>query len=200
VGRLAVKAAIKRQSRALLDPLARLLANVGVRPDTLTWIGLVGSAVASVLLAWGRFRPAALALFLGALCDMLDGGVARISGTTSRYGAFLDSTVDRAAELLLFGGLLVYFAHQDGSSLYPVLALLTAGSSFLVSYTRARAEGLGIPCSVGWMERPERLVLLLVAVLLGPTPIRVALWVLFGLTLWTVVQRMMHVRRETRLP
>jgi phosphatidylglycerophosphate synthase len=195
-----VRSAIKQQGRRLLDPLSRLLANVGVRPDTLTWIGLVGSAVAGALLAYGRFKLAALALLLGALCDMLDGAVARVSGLTSRYGAFLDSTVDRAAEMLLFAGLLVHFTRQDGSSLYPLLTFFAAGSSFLVSYTRARAEGLGIPCSVGWMERPERLVLLMVAVALGSGPVRVALWVLFVLTLWTAGQRMLHVRRETRLP
>jgi len=195
-----LKTAIKKQSRNLLNPLARLLANVGVRPDTLTWIGLLGSGVAGALLAYGRFRVAALALLLGALCDVLDGGVARISGSTSRYGAFLDSTVDRAAEMLLFAGLLVHFTRVDGSSLYPLLTFLAAGSSFLVSYTRARAEGLGIPCSVGWMERPERLFLLLVAIVFGSGPVRVALWVLFVLTLWTAAQRMLHVRRETRLP
>jgi CDP-diacylglycerol--glycerol-3-phosphate 3-phosphatidyltransferase len=195
-----VRSSIKQHSRRLLDPLARLLANVGVRPDTLTWIGLVGSAVAGALLAYGRFRGAALALLLGALCDMLDGAVARVSGLTTRYGAFLDSTVDRAAEMFLFAGLLVYFTRQDGSSLYPLLTFFAAGTSFLVSYTRARAEGLGIPCSVGWMERPERLVLLLIAVTFGPAPVRIALWILFVLTLWTAGQRMLHVRRETRLP
>jgi CDP-diacylglycerol--glycerol-3-phosphate 3-phosphatidyltransferase len=131
---------------------------------------------------------------------MLDGAVARVSGLASRYGAFLDSTIDRAAEMLLFGGLLVYFTRQDGSSLYPLLTFCAAGSSFLVSYTRARAEGLGIPCSVGWMERPERLVLLMIAVVFGAEPVRVALWILFVLTLWTAGQRMLHVRRETRLP
>ena len=195
-----MRSEIKQKSRRLLDPLARFLANVGVRPDTLTWIGLIGSAAAGALLAFGQFRAAALALLVGALCDMLDGGVARVSGSMTRYGAFLDSTVDRAAEMLLFAGLLVHFVRTDGSSLYPLLTFLAAGTSFLVSYTRARSEGLGVPCSVGWMERPERLVLLLIAVTFGVGPVRVALWILFVLTLWTTVQRMLHVRRETRLP
>jgi len=195
-----VRSAIKQGGRRLLDPLARLLANVGVRPDTLTWIGLLGSGVAGALLAYGRFQLAALALLLGALCDMLDGAVARVSGLTTRYGAFLDSTVDRAAEMFLFAGLLVHFTRVDGSPLYPLLTFFAAGTSFLVSYTRARAEGLGIPCAVGWMERPERLVLLLIAVTFGSGSVRVALWILFVLTLWTAGQRVLHVRRETRLP
>lgn len=195
-----MKAAIKTRGRAALHPVARLLANVGVSADALTWTGLAGSTAAGALIAAGRFRVAALVLLGGALCDVLDGGVARVSGRTSRFGAFLDSSVDRLAELAVFGGMVVYFGRADGSSLYPLLAFLAAGGSYMVSYTRARAEGLGVSCAVGWMERPERLVLLLVSTALGPAAIRVALWVLTALTFFTAGQRMIHVHRETRSP
>jgi CDP-diacylglycerol--glycerol-3-phosphate 3-phosphatidyltransferase len=108
--------------------------------------------------------------------------------------------VDRLAELFVFAGMVVYFGRSDGSSLYPLLAVLAAGGSFLVSYTRARAEGLGVSCSVGWMERPERLVVLLVAIAFGSGAVRVALWALTVLTFFTAAQRMNHVYRETRSP
>lgn len=193
-----MKSAIKNRSREFLVPIARLLANIGVSPDALTWTGLLISSAAGVFLAFGLFRPAAAVLLAGALCDVLDGSVARVSGRSSRFGAFLDSCVDRVAEMAVFAGLLVYFVRHDGSSLYPLLVFLAAGGSYMVSYTRARAEGLGVSCSVGWMERPERLVLLLVAVALGPVPVRIALWVLAALTIFTAAQRMIHVHRETR--
>ena len=99
-----------------------------------------------------------------------------------------------------FGGMVVYFVRTDGSSLYPLLAFLAAGGSYMVSYTRARAEGLGVSCAVGWMERPERLVLLLVSTAVGPVAVRVALWALTALTFFTAAQRMLHVHRETRSP
>jgi len=193
-----VKTLAKTQGRRLAAPLARALANLGVSADHLTWTGLVASTLAGFLVAGGHFRPAALALLLGSLCDVLDGSVARATGKTSPFGAFLDSTVDRVAEMAFFAGVMVRFAHTDAGILYPLLAFLAAAGSFMVSYTRARAEGLGISCSVGLMERPERMVLLLVATVVGQVGLRVALWVLTPLVVWTTVQRVMHVHAETR--
>jgi CDP-diacylglycerol--glycerol-3-phosphate 3-phosphatidyltransferase len=178
--------------------VAKLLANLGVSPDHLTWSGLLASMIAGALVAYGRFQLAALALLLGALLDVLDGSVARASDRTSRFGAFLDSTVDRITEMFFFAGLLVYFITIESSTLYVVLTFFAAGGSFLVSYTRARAEGLGIKCEVGVMERPERLVLLLVATLIGAPAIRIALWILTVLVAWTSLQRMHHVWKETQ--
>jgi CDP-diacylglycerol--glycerol-3-phosphate 3-phosphatidyltransferase len=129
---------------------------------------------------------------------MLDGAVAREAGLTSRFGAFLDSTVDRYAEMFVFAGLLVYFVQVEGSTLYALLTFLAAGGSYMVSYTRARAEGLGLRCEVGLMERPERLILMLVAILIGLLAVKIALWVLTGLVTWTSWQRIRHVRGETR--
>jgi CDP-diacylglycerol--glycerol-3-phosphate 3-phosphatidyltransferase len=194
-----MKAAAKENGRRLLAPLARLFANLGVSPDHLTWAGATASGLAGALVGAGWFRTAALLLLVGALCDVLDGSVARATGKTSVFGAFLDSTVDRIAELFFFAGVLVYFVRVDDSAIFPLLTLLAAGGSFLVSYTRARAEGLGISCAVGMMERPERLVLLLVATLVGPIGLRAAMAVLTPLVFWTSFQRMLHVYRETRV-
>lgn len=195
-----MKSAIKDRARSLITPLARGLASIGISPNHLTMAGLVTSAGAGVLVAWGYFPLAALALFLGSLCDMLDGAVARVTGKGSQFGAFLDSTVDRYAEMLYFAGLLVYFIRIEPSTMYALLAFLSAGGSFMVSYTRARAEGIGLSCNVGFMERPERLILLLVATLVGPVGIRVVLWALPVLVTWTSLQRIHHVHRETRSP
>jgi CDP-diacylglycerol--glycerol-3-phosphate 3-phosphatidyltransferase len=195
-----VKSAIKDWARSLISPLARFLGHIGISPNHLTLAGLIASAGAGVLVAYGYFLYAALALLLGSLCDMLDGAVARVSGRSSQFGAFLDSTVDRYAEMLFFAGLLVYFIRIEPSTQYALLAFLAAGGSFMVSYTRARAEGIGLRCDVGFMERPERLILLLVATVVGPVGIRVALWALPVLVTWTSLQRIHHVYKETRSP
>ncbi len=193
-----MKSIIKERVRSLISPLARVLANMGVSPDHLTLAGLITSAGAGVLVALGYFPLAALALFLGSLCDVLDGAVARVSGRSSQFGAFLDSTIDRYAEMFYFAGLLVYFSRIEPSTTYALLVFLSAGGSFMVSYTRARAEGMGLRCDVGIMERPERLILLLVATVIGPVAIRVTLWILLVLVTYTSLQRIHHVFRETR--
>jgi CDP-diacylglycerol--glycerol-3-phosphate 3-phosphatidyltransferase len=195
-----LKNAIKDRARSLISPLARVLGSIGVSPNHLTLAGLVASAGAGVLVAYGYLLLAAAALFLGSLCDVLDGAVARATGRSSQFGAFLDSTVDRYAEMVYFAGLLVYFIRIEPSTVYALLAFLSAGGSFMVSYTRARAEGIGLSCDVGFMERPERLILLLVATVVGPMGIRVALWALPVLVTWTSLQRIHHVYRETRSP
>lgn len=194
-----MRSVLKAQARSLLGGPARGLGYLGVTPNHLTLIGLILSGIAGGFLAWGHFLTGAIVLLLGSLCDMLDGAVARETGRSSDFGAFLDSTVDRVAEMFVFAGLLVYFI-REGSEFYALLSFLAASGSFLVSYTRARAEGLGIPCQVGWMERPERLALLILACILGPVALRVVLWVLTLLVAWTSWQRIRHVRQETPLP
>jgi CDP-diacylglycerol--glycerol-3-phosphate 3-phosphatidyltransferase len=195
-----VKSALKEGARRVVEPLARGLGALGATPNGITVAGLLFSAVAGVLAARGVFAGAALLLLVGSVCDMLDGALARITGRSARFGAFLDSTVDRVAELALFAGLLVYFTDPGRSPLYALLTFLAAGGSFLVSYTRARSEGLGIECRVGLMERPERLVLLVLALLVGPPGLRIALWALNVLVWWTALQRIRHVSREAGLP
>jgi len=193
-----LKRLIKDQGRQRLAPLARALASIGVSPDVLTWIGFLLSSLAGVLVGGGQFRVAALALLVGGLCDVLDGAVARAAGKSTQFGAFLDSTVDRWAEMFFFAGILYYFVEQEPSTLYSLLAFLAAGGSFMVSYTRARAEGLGLECTVGWMERPERIAVLILASLIGVVGIKIALWLLTILVFWTSGQRMLHVHREAK--
>ena len=193
-----MKRHIKDQGRQQLAPLARALANIGISPNFLTWIGFLISSLAGVLVGGGRFRIAALALLLGGLCDVLDGAVARASGRSTQFGAFLDSTVDRWAEMFFFAGLLYYFVEHQPSTIYALLVFLAAGGSFMVSYTRARAEGLGLECTVGWMERPERIAVLILASLIGLAGIKIALWFLTVLVFWTSGQRMLHVHREAK--
>ena len=207
----------KERGRSWFLPLARGLAARGVTPDALTIAGLAFSLLAALLFARGDFVPAAFVLGLTGLCDMLDGDVARLSNSSSRFGAFLDSTLDRAGEGAILSGIACYyFARAQGAALWlegdgsgsrfgdpegrstAVLALATLILSFLVSYTRARAEGLGLECKVGIMERPERLLLLLLGAILGHQYMPGVLGILFLLTLVTVLQRVYHVRRLTR--
>lgn len=207
----------KTTSRSWFHPIARWLAGRGVTPDAITVAGLAFSLLAALLFARGAFLAAALVLAVTGLCDMLDGDVARLRGATSPFGAFLDSTLDRLGEGALFGGLATYYFTRasggavwirsstvDGSFGDPdaqtlaVLALATLVLSLLVSYTRARAEGLGLECKVGIMERPERLLALMAGALLGHRFMPGVLGLLFLLTLVTVLQRVYHVRRLTR--
>jgi len=208
----------KERSRAWLLPIAGWLAKRGVRPDHLTYAGLGLSLVAALLLGRGDFLSAAFVLGLSGLCDILDGDVARLTGHVSTFGAFLDSTLDRVGEGALYAGLAhYYFTRAQGASLWltgdlkadarwgdpdghtmAVLSLSILILAFLVSYARARAEGLGLECKVGIMERPERMLLLGAGALLGPKFMPGVLGILFLLTLVTVLQRVYHVHRLTR--
>lgn len=188
-----MKTRVKEAARRLVEPVAGALLSLRITPDQVTLAGLLLSFLAAAGLAAGRFRSAAALLFLGAVCDMLDGSMARRSHRSTRFGAFLDSTIDRYAELAVFLGLAVHFARQ-ADVLHVGIAFAAAAGSILVSYARARAEGLGLDCRVGLMERPERLVLLIAAAAIGPGAMKVVLWVLAALTHFTALQRILHVR------
>lgn len=207
----------KTAGRSWFHPLARELAKRGIKPDHLTIAGLFFSLLAALLLARGDFLTAAFLLGLAGLCDMMDGDVARQTGRVSVFGAFLDSTLDRIGEGALFAGLAFYYftraqgglvwfrgdetgsrwGDPDGHNM-AILSLATLILSFMVSYTRARAEGLGVECKVGIMERPERLLTLGAGALLGQRFMPGVLGILFLLTLVTVLQRVYHVRRSTQ--
>lgn len=207
----------KERGRSLFIPLARTLAKRGVKPDHLTYVGLGLSLLAALLLGRGDFLGAAFVIALSGLCDVLDGDVARETGSVSPFGAFLDSTLDRVGEGALFAGLAnYYYTRTQGAALWlkdefraeaswgdpdghtlAVLALATLVLAFLVSYTRARAEGLGLECKVGFMERPERMLALGAGALLGHRFMPGILGILFLLTLVTVLQRVYHVHRLT---
>lgn len=179
----------------LVNPIARMINLVGISPNLLTVMGLTVNAVVGVVIARGYFRWAGVVVILASLFDAFDGALARASGQTSSFGAFLDSTLDRFSEAVVYLGLLLYYAGH-GRRMEVVLIYVTIVGSLMVSYARARAEGLGLQCKVGLLTRAERIGLLIVGLILGIIPW--VLWVLAVLTNVTVVQRVVHVWRLTQ--
>jgi CDP-diacylglycerol---glycerol-3-phosphate 3-phosphatidyltransferase len=179
----------------LLQHVVTGLASTGITPNMFTFFALGVNSCAAALFAMGQFRAAAAALFLAAFLDMADGQVARRVGQVTAFGAFLDSTLDRYSDLALYMGLVVYYT-LIGRNSYMVLAAVAMASSFMVSYSRARAESLIPSCKVGFMERPERLVLLI----MGGTFNRMApaLWVIAGISTITVIHRVVYTWQELR--
>jgi CDP-diacylglycerol--glycerol-3-phosphate 3-phosphatidyltransferase len=186
---------LRRWSRWLVEPIARGLHRLGVTPNALTVFGFLLNIVNAWLLASGRLRLAGVLVLAFSALDGLDGTLARLSGQATRFGAFLDSVLDRFSEAVLYFGLLVYFAHSGRQEeLYLTYAAIIG--SQMVSYTRARAEGLGLPCQVGWFSRVERIIALCIGLVAGW--LRPVLWLLAILTNLTALQRMLHVYRLTR--
>ncbi len=188
-----MKGRIKSAVRGGMRPLGTALARLGIPADAVTVAGVLAAGLA----AWGFYRgnrAAALAgLLASGLMDMLDGAVARAGGKGgTRFGAALDSTLDRYGEGLVFGAILARAA--GGPPWLMALALLAGLGSFLVSYVRARSEGLGIPCEVGILERPERLVLLIALAAWGSGGLPWILGALALLTHITFIQRLVHIR------
>jgi phosphatidylinositol phosphate synthase len=180
-----------------------VLAKAGITADMLTILGLLLHVAAMPLILSGHFVWAAIIFAVAAVCDALDGAVARAGVGPTAAGAFLDSTTDRISELLVSGSLAVYVGRQ-GYWWETGAVLVFMGASQLVSYTRARAESLGTECKVGLMSRPERIVVLAVGFLLAGwhvgsvSLLTVAIWALAMLTSFTVVHRMTHVMRKLR--
>jgi CDP-diacylglycerol--glycerol-3-phosphate 3-phosphatidyltransferase len=189
------------QIQKVLDPVSQWAARSSVSPDVVTIIGTVGVAGAALgFFTRGVFFVGTLVITLFVFSDLIDGVIARARGISSKWGAFLDSTSDRVGDSAIFGSLVLWYA-GDGDSLPLVgaaLICLVAGS--ITSYVKARAEGLGFTCDVGFAERGERLLILLVAAgLYGlgvPDLLPAALWFLVGATILTVVQRVLHVYRQ----
>jgi CDP-diacylglycerol---glycerol-3-phosphate 3-phosphatidyltransferase len=182
-------------ARWLLVRIVALVAATGINPNTLTFLGLIVNFAAAVFFARGEFRVGALIIFFAAFLDMLDGQVARREQRVTAFGAFFDSTLDRYADMALYMGLLVYYA-VNGRSSYVVLAAVATAGSVMVSYSRARAESLIPSCKVGFMERPERLVLLIMGGLfyrMAP-----ALWVISVVSTLTVIHRIVFTWQETK--
>lgn len=188
--------AVKERARGVLNPAVEILARASVTPTAVTVTGLVLAAGAGTLVALGRLRTGAVCLILSSLCDVLDGQLARRRGQASLFGAFLDSCLDRLGEGAVFLGLAVYLGPRGAGWLaLPVVALV---GSMMVSYARARAEGLGLDGKVGVLERPERLALLILALLVGGDGLIILLLVLTLLAFWTFLSRTRHVGRQVR--
>jgi CDP-diacylglycerol---glycerol-3-phosphate 3-phosphatidyltransferase len=198
-----VKARLKRVVRGLAAPVGEGLARLGISADAVTWAGVVAAGAAAWGFARGNFWLALGGLLLSGLCDLLDGAVARAGGRGgTSFGAALDSTLDRYGEGLILGALIVRAATQTQQpelrAVFAAVAVLAAIGSFLVSYVRARSEGLGIACEVGILERPERLALLVALAVWGDRGLPWILGALALLTHVTFAQRLVHVYRESK--
>lgn len=216
----------------LFNPLIQLLIKLGITPNMVTVLGLMLNVLATVILVYGAEKTnrgehsiiawAGLVLLIGGLMDMIDGRLARVGNMESKYGALFDSVLDRYSEMVMFLGICYYLIAHDYflSSLFAFIALI---GSVMVSYTRARAEGLGVNASVGFMQRPERILLIGVAALLTglassvlgqdykievawlPFPLFEVMTVftlpIFVLALganWTAVKRLLHAKKELK--
>ncbi|MBI4319395.1 MAG: CDP-alcohol phosphatidyltransferase family protein [Chloroflexi bacterium] len=185
---------IKVRARQLAEKIARGIAVTGITPNWVTFIAFVlNVGVGAVIIAGHVALGGALILVVGAL-DTLDGALARVTGRITAFGAFLDSTLDRYSEAVVLLGLLVYYA-QHNDLLATILVYVVLVGSLMVSYTRARAEGLGLDCEVGILARPERVLLLGLGLLVDQ--VLIVLWILAVLTNVTAVQRIVHIRNVT---
>jgi CDP-diacylglycerol--glycerol-3-phosphate 3-phosphatidyltransferase len=187
--------AIGTGGKWLLDRIVGALAATGINPNLLTFLGLVVNFGAAASFAVGNFRAGAIIIFFAGFLDMLDGQVARRQNRVTAFGAFYDSTLDRYADMALYMGLLVYYS-VSGRTPYVVLAAVATAGSVMVSYARARAESLIPLCKVGFMERPERMVLLIIGGLFN----RMAqvLWVIAVVSTITVIHRIYFTWQETK--
>jgi CDP-diacylglycerol---glycerol-3-phosphate 3-phosphatidyltransferase len=188
----------------VIEPVAALLVKLRVNPNTLTTLGTISTIAGGIAFGWGHIRTGGWIIGLTAIFDVLDGTVARRTGQSTVFGAFYDSTLDRVADGAVLGGLAFFYATNRVFHSQPLLALSLLGmiGTFLVSYTRARAEGLGIDAKVGVMQRPERVVLLAVPQAFFGVVfngwVLAAVVALLSLTAWiTAVQRILFVRRVT---
>src|SRR5689334_3772644 len=180
---------------AVIDRIVRWLALSRIHPNVLTFLGLVINIVAAWMFAAGNFRGAGLVIIGAGLFDMVDGRVARETNRVTRFGGFFDSVLDRYSDLALLMGLLVYYGNIS-RPFYVVLTAIVMTGSVMVSYTRARAENTIPSCKVGFMERPERVVLFIIGALFDRmAPV---LWVIALLSNITVIHRMVFTYQEAK--
>ena len=179
----------------VLDKIVRSLALARINPNVLTFIGLVINCIAAALFGYGKFFIAGLVIIAAGIFDMVDGRVARATNTVSHFGGFFDSVLDRYSDLALYFGLLVYYASIN-RAFYVVLVAVVMTGSVMVSYARARAENTIPSCKVGFMERPERIVLVIIGALFDR--MAACLWVIAVLSNITVIQRIRYTYQQTR--
>lgn len=206
---------IKAGYLKIVTPVGNLLVRAGVHPNVLSVTGLVLSLIAALIYSTGYFFFGACMVTLAGICDTLDGQLARETGKESTFGAFFDSTLDRYSDLFILIGLAWHFAGGAAfilgksagidtfhSPLAVLFIILAVAGSFMVSYTRARAEALGLNCDVGLMQRPERITVLAVGTALGVIPviggvlIKSTLLILAILTNLTAIQRILYIRSQ----
>lgn len=191
----------------IINAMVRSLASAGISPNILTTIGVTINVGCGLLFGFGEFFWAGVVLIIANLFDMLDGNVARLSGRVTKFGSFLDSSLDRLSDMVAFLGIIMFYAREvpQHSLLNVFLAGLGMIASVMVSYTAARSEGLGVKANVGFLQRPERMVLLIIGALstwdwnstsFFANRMPQVLWVLAIGSLWTMLQRMLFIRKE----
>lgn len=179
---------------SLITPITDFFIRLNANPNAFTTAGLLISFVAAYFAMKGAFRTASIWLLLSGICDTIDGKLARASGKETRFGALYDSTLDRYAEVLYFLGMAFYFVHAEWYKT-SVAIFLGLGGSMMVSYVRARAEGLGFDCKVGLLQRPERIILLAIGGLIHPYALAVSIWLIAVFANLTAIHRLMHIRK-----
>ncbi len=204
-----IGASIGRGAMRIINAMVRGIASFGIHPNILTTIGVCINVACGLLFGFGEFFWAGIVLIVANLFDMLDGNVARLTGTVSRFGGFLDSSLDRMSDMVVFLGIMIFYAGNTPQ--HSVLNVFLAGVgmifSVLVSYTAARSDSLGVKANVGFLQRPERVVLLMIGALstwdwnsdfflFNRMP--QVLWVLAVGSVWTFIHRMYFTWKEFR--
>jgi CDP-diacylglycerol--glycerol-3-phosphate 3-phosphatidyltransferase len=181
----------------ITNPIVGILSKSGITPNALTLINLALNIVAAYVIATNHLILGGVLVLVSGLFDLLDGALARFTKQTTRFGAILDSTVDRISEAAILCGLLIWYVPQEDASLKIVLIFIVLIGSFLVSYIRARAEGLGWQCQVGLFTRAERVIVLAIGLLINQ--IFIALCVLAVFVFITVVQRLAYLWKQGKI-
>ncbi len=202
-------ASIGRGAMKIINGMVRILASAGVHPNILTAIGVMINVGCGLLFGVGEFFWAGIVLIVANLFDMLDGSVARLTGNVTKFGAFLDSSLDRTSDMVVFLGIMFFYASNTPQHSMVNVFLAGAGwiGSVMVSYTTAKSESFGIKANIGFLQRPERIVLFIIGALstwdwnsdfflFNRMP--QVLWVLAFGSFWTFIQRMVYVWKELR--
>lgn len=204
-----IGASIGRGAMKIINAMVRGIASAGIHPNILTAIGVSINVGCGVLFGMGEFFWAGIVLIVANLFDMLDGNVARLTGNVTRFGGFLDSSLDRVSDMVCFIGIMIFYASNipQHSILNVFLGGVGLVGSVMVSYTTARSESIGIKSNVGFLQRPERIVLFIIGALstwdwnstsFFANRMPQVLWVLAIGSLWTFIQRMYHTWKELR--
>tara|TARA_B100001750_G_scaffold238184_1_gene244365 strand:+ start:9090 stop:9695 length:606 start_codon:yes stop_codon:yes gene_type:complete len=180
-----------------------LLIKIGITANILTILGFLLAMLAGTFIVFNYLVLGGVFLLISSMFDMLDGAIARASKTTSQFGAFLDSTLDRISEFLIFSSILIYYLINDSNNIIPIILCITSiGTSFLVSYTRARAESLQIKCTVGIFTRAERIIVLFLGIILSPIiifdTIIISLAIITALSFVTMLQRIIYTQKHLK--
>ena len=186
---------LKNSYYSIVEPIITFSIRHNADPNVFTTIGLIFGALSAVCAGSGRFFVAGIFLLFSGWCDSIDGTIARRSGRASKFGALFDSTLDRYSEMLVFFGFAYYFMSEEAYLTSLALAI-GLGGSLMVSYVRARAEGLGFECKVGFMQRPERILLIAFGAITSRIMLNIVIWIIAISSNITTIHRMIYIYRK----